>query len=65
MQQDNTQTKQTGGARRFAGSVLLSIGALDTVFALRSGNGADWLDYGLIAAGVGLLVSAVMHANKR
>lgn len=65
MPQDTPQSSQTGGARRFAGSVLLSIGALDTVFSIRSGNGADWLDYALIAAGAGLLISAVIQPNKR
>lgn len=65
MAQDNSQTTLTGGLRRFAGSVLISIGALDTVFALRSGNGADWLDYGLVAAGAVLFISAVIDTNRR
>lgn len=65
MSDDNRQPIQTGGILRFAACVLLSVGGLDAVFALRAGSGADWLDYTIIAAGVGLFIAAVVYTNRR
>ena len=64
MRQNNMQTTRTSGVRRFAACVLLSVGAIDAVFSLRTGSVAHWFDYGLIIAGAALFISALVKTKK-
>lgn len=62
---DGAIKPERGAKQRFGGSVLLFVGFLDAAMALKTGEGAGWFDYALIACGALLLVAGAWAGSRR